>query len=189
MYHERQRLRLCAVHAANNLVGHAAFSREDFELVARELNPASIFWNPHRGLGGNFCVNTLVIVLQKRQLEVAWHDARKPLSPLVTAPPAGFVGFIANRHKSSLFGLWDSHHWFSIGFRASVDSGACCWFNQDSNLARPEPFADAAAVVDFVARLVNDGGQLLIVTSRRGGDENDDGGRSGGGSSTDKMPP
>ena len=78
IYHERQRLMLCAVHSLNNLFqDRNAYSKEDLDAISYQLSPDS-FVNPHKNmLGlGNYDVNVMMVALQQKNYEVVWFDRR-----------------------------------------------------------------------------------------------------------------
>ena len=79
IYHERQRLQMCAIHAINNLFqGAHILCREEMNDVCKELNPSSWF-NPHMSMFGigNYDINAIMAVLSKRGYEVIWFDKRR----------------------------------------------------------------------------------------------------------------
>ncbi len=65
IYHERQRVLKCGVHAVNNLLGEKAFETADFEVMAKELSPGA-FWTVIGA--GNYDVNVLECALKKHGL-------------------------------------------------------------------------------------------------------------------------
>ena len=78
IYHERQRLMLCAVHSLNNLFqDRNAYSKEDLDAISYQLSPDA-FVNPHKNmLGlGNYDVNVMMVALQQKNYEVVWFDRR-----------------------------------------------------------------------------------------------------------------
>ena len=78
IYHERQRLMLCAVHSLNNLFqDRNAYSKEDLDAISYQLSPDA-FVNPHKNmLGlGNYDVNVMMVALQLKNYEVVWFDKR-----------------------------------------------------------------------------------------------------------------
>ncbi|MEE6516173.1 hypothetical protein FKM82_025424 [Ascaphus truei] len=78
VFHERQRLELCAVHALNNLLQSHVFSQQHAEEICRGLAPDSRF-NPHRSvLGtGNYDVNVIMAALQTLDYAAVWWDKRR----------------------------------------------------------------------------------------------------------------
>jgi hypothetical protein len=65
LYHERQTMLKCGVHAVNNLLGRRAFVIADFERLAKELSPGS-FWTFVGA--GNYDVNVLGAALSQEGL-------------------------------------------------------------------------------------------------------------------------
>ncbi|KAK1150673.1 josephin-2, partial [Acipenser oxyrinchus oxyrinchus] len=67
VFHEKQRLELCAIHALNNVLQERIFSKEAADDICKRLSPESRM-NPHRSfLGtGNYDVNVIMAALQSR---------------------------------------------------------------------------------------------------------------------------
>ncbi len=79
IYHERQRLQLCGVHAINNLFQDgSAMNRELMNSICNNLSPNS-FLNPHKSiLGvGNYDINALMAALDMKGYEIVWFDKRR----------------------------------------------------------------------------------------------------------------
>ncbi|OSX74353.1 hypothetical protein BU14_0293s0024 [Porphyra umbilicalis] len=93
VYHERQQLSRCAVHAVNHLLGGPVYSASDFDALCEQMT-ASRWVNPHRSLipyVGNYDLNVITAALAQASPPhtLRWHDARHPLSslPLDLPPP------------------------------------------------------------------------------------------------------
>ncbi|CEG35147.1 Uncharacterized conserved protein, contains Josephin domain [Plasmopara halstedii] len=82
IYHERQKLYRCGLHALNNALQDSVFTQREFEDACEKLaemtdfdatNALAWIWNPHRApLGlGNYDVNVLVFVLQQKGYRTA----------------------------------------------------------------------------------------------------------------------
>jgi hypothetical protein len=128
MYHERQRVLKCGVHAVNNLLGEPAFSAADFETFSQLVSPESLWTR----LGvGNYDVNVLEMALKQRGLVVTWFDNRRSFCEAKLDDDC--VGLVLNRVSdawmASLFGM---RHWISV--RRHKDA----WFNCDSLLREPQ---------------------------------------------------
>nr|KAF6406987.1 Josephin domain containing 2 [Molossus molossus] len=78
VYHERQRLELCAIHALNNVLQQQLFSQEAADEICKRLAPDSRL-NPHRSLlgTGNYDVNVIMAALQGLGLAAVWWDGRR----------------------------------------------------------------------------------------------------------------
>ncbi len=192
IYHERQSLMLCAVHALNNLFcNHDAeaanaptalaapiFTKQGLEQIAagkyeeeQQLGLASggVFeFNHNRsaiGLG-----NYSVVVLEtavRGHGAYSWNqfDVRKGVEAV---PPLDqVVGIIANKPTSNLMGAWKSKHWYTIRRCRGHD------LNLDSKLPAPVAFVaegqDAAVSAGETLRehlrlLIDSGGSLFLVT-------------------------
>merc|ERR1719382_888879 len=77
LYHEKQQLELCLLHAINALLGRQAFSTKSLDKICKELAPDK-FINPHKSIlqTGNYDANVLMSALGKEDIEVQWFDAR-----------------------------------------------------------------------------------------------------------------
>ena len=79
MYHEKQRLQLCAVHAINNLFQDKTLcSKAKLDAQCLLLNPSR--WNnPHRSMLqiGNYDVNVIINFLKQHNYDILWFDKRK----------------------------------------------------------------------------------------------------------------
>ncbi|OQR97652.1 Josephin-2-like [Achlya hypogyna] len=137
-FHERQQYMRCGLHAANNLLQRRVFSSADLDAVAADISPGS--W---RNPLGNYDVQVLSVALQRQGFEVSYFDVRRPMEAL---PLETSVGLVCNVPQSSLLGLWQSRHWFTI--RKVHDT----YYNLDSKLATALPFNDAAAVRTYLAK-------------------------------------
>ena len=79
IYHERQRLQMCAIHAINNLFqGSEVLQRKEMNEICNNLSPNSMM-NPHKSvLGvGNYDINAIMAVMSMRGYEVVWFDKRR----------------------------------------------------------------------------------------------------------------
>lgn len=79
IYHEKQKLMYCAVHAINNLFQSPHFcSKTKLDEISYNLNPSR--WNnPHKSvLGlGNYDVNVITSFLQLNHHDIVWFDKRR----------------------------------------------------------------------------------------------------------------
>ena len=89
LYHEKQQGTLCAVHATNNLLGAAVFTREDFVRLKESIpeEPAPLCGVCLRGCPqcccrrcrtdeGNFGVNVIMMALSGKNITLQYWDAR-----------------------------------------------------------------------------------------------------------------
>jgi josephin len=130
LYHERQRLSLCAVHAVNNLMQTHRYTKRDFDVSCLALSP-DVWLNPHRSFWriGDYDVNVITILMQQEGFCIAWHDHRAALKPETLE---NLVGVLWNVGSTSLWGrVFGGRHW--IAFLRSNDQ----WINLDSDLTEP----------------------------------------------------
>jgi len=79
VYHEKQRLLFCGVHAINNLFQDPdACSKEKLDEVCYNLN-SSRWVNPHKSIIGigNYDVNAIIAYLNTLSYDVVWFDKRR----------------------------------------------------------------------------------------------------------------
>ncbi|POM78332.1 Hypothetical protein PHPALM_4147 [Phytophthora palmivora] len=174
LYHERQTLYRCGLHALNNVVQGPVFTKTSLDEACEEL--AAIAdpnagnglmnwaWNPHRApLGlGNYDVNALTVALQKQGYVMQWMDKRLPVDEkLVTLNEA--EGVLCNVVMTTMLSsLWMQRHWFAIR-----KIGDVC-YNLDSKLAAPMPFESESACYQFLQELVNTGEcELFLITKEK----------------------
>ncbi|XP_067878340.1 josephin-2 isoform X2 [Heterodontus francisci] len=133
LYHERQRLELCAVHSLNNLLQERLFSKEQLDRLCERLAPDSLL-NPHRSIlgTGNYDVNILIAALLTRDLAAIWWDKRRSLGTLVLSR---VLGFILNVPSNVTLGFVSlpirRKHWVAV---RQVDG---VYYNLDSKLKSP----------------------------------------------------
>lgn len=156
LYHERQRLALCGIHAVNNLMQSKRYTKTDVDRVCWELSSSS-YINPHRSCFGigNYDVNVVTVLLQRAGCMVTWHDRRKEIVVETLAVPSQqqqqqaidgnnqqLIGLLWNIPSTSMFGkLWVGRHWIALLLQTTVnmDGGAQIqWINLDSDLDSPK---------------------------------------------------
>lgn len=145
LYHERQSLALCAVHAVNNLLQRKHYSKEDFDQLCLQMD-SSRLWNAHRSpLGiGNYDVNVAIQALQMANCTTDWQDARKELEL------TGAAGILWNVPGW----LWGSRHWIALLRVNQV------WLNLDSKLKVPKVVGDDAECAKLLKGLK---GHVILV--------------------------
>ncbi|XP_078174534.1 JOSEPHIN-like protein [Carex rostrata] len=168
VYHERQRLQLCLLHALNNLFQQKdAFTRPRLNALAehlfledpqrkRQIMP-SLFTPHHNVLSGNYDVNVLLAALDgPPKKKVLWHDRRTPAATIDLASP-DLMGIMLNTTISRLRGFWTSRHWLTLKNIRGV------WYNLDSHLSAPQPFPNQQSVISFLDDAVAQGGEIFLV--------------------------
>lgn len=164
LYHERQRLALCAVHAVNNLLQRAAHTPADFDAACAELAPPeTLAWwaaNPHRSrLGiGDYDANVVLLLLARHHdLTADWWDPRHAVGP---RDLAGRRGALWNVPSPTAWGrLTGGRHWVALlcrrrsgadgageaGDDDDDDDDADEWIDLDSRRPAPEVVGSPAA--------------------------------------------
>ncbi|WVZ56368.1 hypothetical protein U9M48_006913 [Paspalum notatum var. saurae] len=168
VYHERQRMQFCLLHALNNLMQEKeCFTRAELDRIAGNLvlndpnkdqwTPLSFIFKPHHNvITGNYDVNVLIAALEARKKKVVWHDHRKGASS-INLDAEALVGLMINVPIRRFRGLWTGRHWVAI---RSIDG---IWFNLDSDLSEPKQFKDKENVIVFLDSILRQGGELMVV--------------------------
>ncbi|KHN87398.1 Josephin-2 [Toxocara canis] len=153
LYHERQRLQLCLVHALNSLLQREVFTKHDLDCIAESLHE-SYWFNRHRSMlgTGNYDVNVLIAALNTHHLQVVWFDARRSTA-LVDRTKV--FGYIFNVPSKGWLPFLNGRHWFAVR-----EIGSLGFFNFDSKKPEPEPIEDFC---QFADRLLAEGNQLMLV--------------------------
>jgi len=158
IYHERQTLQRCALHAVNSLFQRQEFVRYDFDDIARSLSPDK--WVcPHKSMfgTGNYDVNVIMRALSSKDKTIEWWDRRKDPEEI---PFEGLFGLIVNRQTRSLKGLWKSKHWIGIPCRNGE------FYNCDSNLRQPHKFRSKEELLHFLRKEIEGNGEILRIYNK-----------------------
>lgn len=173
IYHERQRLQFCLLHALNNLVQEQdSFSRAELDAVADKLShddpegqqgKFSLIFKPHHNtLTGNYDVNVLIGALEARGKRVVWHDRRKGASSIDFSSSDGtLMGILLNVPVRRLGGLWRSRHW--IALRKVAGS----WYNLDSDRNAPQQFDSEQDIIAFIDGTLNEGAEAFLIMQEK----------------------
>ncbi|KAJ8452668.1 hypothetical protein Cgig2_005004 [Carnegiea gigantea] len=177
IYHERQRLQFCLLHALNNLFQEKdAFTRADLDGIAEKLSlddptpdrwtPISVVFKPHHNLiTGNYDVNVLIAALERKGKNVVWHDRRNGASSIdLEGSERGLMGIVVNIPVRRFGGLWKGRHWVAM---RKIDG---VWYNLDSDLKAPKPFNHVSDVRVFLDSVILEGGEILLVMNDKQGD-------------------
>lgn len=171
LYHERQQLYRCGLHALNNLLQARVFDKAALDEVCMELaaraNPdaqSSLLdwaWNPHRApLGlGNYDVNVLTLALAQKGYEMQWLDKRHPVDDKLLSWDTA-EGVLCNVVMNNFYSGWlNQRHWFAI----RKIQGVC--YNLDSKLPAPVPFESESECYRFLQELADTGEcELFLIT-------------------------
>ncbi|XP_020087145.1 josephin-like protein isoform X1 [Ananas comosus] len=168
VYHEKQRLQFCLLHALNNLMqAKDSFTRAELDVIADKLvlddpskeqwTPLSLIFRPHHNtLTGNYDVNVLITALEARGKRVVWHDRRNGASSINLAGDT-LIGIMLNVTVRRFIGFWRGRHWVALRNISGV------WYNLDSDLGSPEQFQNEKEVTTFLDNKISQGGEVLIV--------------------------
>ncbi|KAE8611993.1 hypothetical protein XENTR_v10012663 [Xenopus tropicalis] len=163
VFHERQRLELCAVHALNNLLQKPEFSHQRAEEICRGLAPNSMI-NPHRSLlgTGNYDVNVIMAALQTMDYAAVWWDKRRSLESLVLSEIFGFILNIPSPVSLGFLSLPITRkHWIAVRQIEGV------YYNLDSKLKAPVKLGGPKELKEFLHGCISRGSCEILLVVRR----------------------
>eukprot|EP00667_Euglena_gracilis_P024498 EG_transcript_28221 len=169
VYHERQRLAQCAVHALNGLFQARRFTPEQLDHIAYQLTPGPwLAINPHKSaLGiGNYDVNVVEKALDDVGYTLRWVKPSEDPRMLPLDRGLGFLLNVAPEPDTLWAALVQrvsgvSAHWVAV---ARVGPA---WYNVDSKLAKPRPFRDVEDLCEWLSQQrVVAGTHLLFVQQK-----------------------
>ncbi|KAK1868897.1 hypothetical protein I4F81_011379 [Pyropia yezoensis] len=135
IYHERQQLSRCSVHAVNNLLGGPVYSARDFDAICEELNPSRMA-NPHRDT--------------------------EPPPP--TGVLAGLLVHTTHAGASRLWGLFGTTpHWLAVRLLQVAGVWRRVVLDSTAPLRVLGAGVGAGSVHEFVAGVLAGGGHVLVV--------------------------
>jgi hypothetical protein len=173
--HERQQVLklLCAVHCTNNLLQLRAEKRltqKFFDQKADELHEQqkgidegwfSNLVNPFRDFfgRGNYDVTVLEAILKDKGFEVTYAKQGKD-GKLADVDLTAHFAVICNCKHRLCCGMIGGRHWYTLRpFQRQ-------WYNLDSKLLVPVPFASEAGVHEHLKTLFNDEGGTVLLVNR-----------------------
>uniref|UniRef100_A0A452J6V3 Josephin-2 n=1 Tax=Gopherus agassizii TaxID=38772 RepID=A0A452J6V3_9SAUR len=163
VYHERQRLELCAVHALNNVLQERRFTQEAADEICKRLAPDARL-NPHRSvLGtGNYDVNVIMAALQSLDFAAIWWDKRRPLEQLVLSRVHGFIVNVPSNVSLGFVSLpVRRKHWIAVRQVGGT------YYNLDSKLKAPACVGGEGELRAFLQDFLSQGPcEVLLVVSR-----------------------
>lgn len=170
LYHQRQSLMLCAVHAINNVLQRDAVTKADLNKICLELAPdCSPLLNPHRNaLGlGNFDANALIVALQQTGHDIVWFDKRTSLAEH-RLNWCKIVGCILNARRRSLVSV-GGRHWVAFRGIPTSNPNVVNYYDLDSKLRRPALVANShAQFSEYIEKRLKEfpDSQLLFVVPK-----------------------
>ncbi|XP_053577066.1 josephin-2 [Bombina bombina] len=163
LFHERQRLELCAVHALNNLLQRPEITQQRAEEICRGLAPNTLF-NPHRSvLGtGNYDVNVIMAALHSLDYAAVWWDKRRSLESLVLSEILGFILNIPSPVSLGFLSLPITRkHWIAVRQINGV------YYNLDSKLKAPAKLGSPRELREFLQDHISRGScEVLLVVQK-----------------------
>ncbi|XP_061771272.1 josephin-2 [Nerophis ophidion] len=163
VFHEKQRLELCAIHALNNVLQERVFTKEAADDICRRLAPQCVV-NPHRSMlgTGNYDVNVIMAALQSRDLAAVWWDKRRTVDSLHIAKVQGFILNVPSRVSlGPVFFPVRRRHWLAV---RQVHGQ---FYNLDSKLKSPACIGGDAQLRTFLGeQLSQDVAEMLLVVRR-----------------------
>lgn len=169
VYHEKQYLWRCGLHAVNALLQKRAFTAADFGEIADGLVVGSRMpWShPHRSvLGiGDYDVNVLMCALEKTGLRAEWLSKKVALQSVIesTDDLKGFLVNVPSKLPSFLqsaeYFLGERRHWIAVTRYSSH------FYLVDSKFA-PTRFEDESDLVRYLEQVRKESGHILYVVSK-----------------------
>ncbi|XP_067094343.1 josephin-2 [Osmerus mordax] len=163
VFHEKQKLELCAIHALNNVLQERVFTKESADDICKRLAPQCVV-NPHRSMlgTGNYDVNVIMAALQSRELAAVWWDKRRAVQNLCVSKVHGFILNVPSRVSLGLVSLpLRRRHWLAV---RQVNGQ---YYNLDSKLKSPICIGNEAELRVFLSeQLSQDVGEMLLVVRR-----------------------
>ncbi|KAK0139155.1 Josephin-2 [Merluccius polli] len=160
VFHEKQRLELCAIHALNNVLQERVFTKETADDICKRLAPQCVV-NPHRSMlgTGNYDVNVIMAALQSRELAAVWWDKRRTVQSLCLCNVQGFILNVPSRVSLGIVSLpLRRRHWLAV---RRVNGQ---YYNLDSKLKNPVCIgAEAELRVFLTEQLSQDVAEMLLV--------------------------
>ncbi|XP_037244467.1 josephin-2 [Falco biarmicus] len=163
LYHERQRLELCAVHALNNVLQRPCFTQEAADEICKRLAP-NAHLNPHRSLlgTGNYDVNVIMAALQSLELAAVWWDKRRSLERLALGQILGFILNVPSHVSLGFVALpLRRKHWLAVRQLRGT------YYNLDSKLRAPVAIGGEAELRAFLRDFLSQGlCEVFLVVPR-----------------------
>jgi len=164
VYHERQSLQLCALHALNNLFQDGqAFSRAQLDEICARLSPDNLI-NPHKSvLGlGNYDINVIMSALETKNHAAVWFDKRKGVDILDLDRVYGFILNIPTDYEWGFIRIpLKRRHWTSV---RRIQGH---YYNLDSKLDYPELIGKEAEVTKYLKdQIAHKEKELFVVVTK-----------------------
>ncbi|KAJ8289943.1 hypothetical protein GJAV_G00007010 [Gymnothorax javanicus] len=160
VFHEKQRLELCAIHALNNVLQERVFTKDTADDICKRLAPQCVV-NPHRSMlgTGNYDVNVIMAALQSRGLAAVWWDKRRSVQCLCMEKVQGFILNVPSRVSLGIVSLpLRRRHWLAV---RQVNGP---YYNLDSKLKNPVCIGGEAELRSFLnEQLSQDVSEMLLV--------------------------
>ncbi|CAL8360032.1 unnamed protein product [Arctogadus glacialis] len=160
VFHEKQRLELCAIHALNNVLQERVFTKETADDICKRLAPQCVV-NPHRSMlgTGNYDVNVIMAALQSRELAAVWWDKRRTVQNLCLTKVQGFILNVPSRVSLGIVSLpLRRRHWLAV----CMVNGQ--YYNLDSKLKNPVCIGGEAELCSFLReQLAPEVAEMLLV--------------------------
>ncbi|CDF38030.1 unnamed protein product [Chondrus crispus] len=176
VYHERQQLWRCGLHATNALLKRRAYSAADFSKIADDLmaGQRSSWFHPHRSmLGlGDYDVNVLMVALDKYAIQTNWVSETASLEEIIRANPK-MKGFLVNvpsqfglpsfmAPANSLFG--DRKHWIAVPRYYSH-------FHLVDSKTTPSRFEKEVDLIRYLEKVRKASGHVLYLVDKSESDQ------------------
>lgn len=154
LYHERQRLQLCALHALNNLFQKDLFTKQALDAIVHEYDK-SWCWNEYSTFyTGNYDLTILLDAFKRQGYTLRAIDVNESLESFEFKDCLGLLLNIplprAYFDRLPLIRRWtkSARHWLAI---KSIDGED--YYDMDSNLPQPKLIGDRTKLIEYLGKL------------------------------------
>jgi hypothetical protein len=172
LYHEKQRLGHCAVHALNSLFQEDWLNYQIVSNISSELYQSDketgmlswYSWNPYAfPIFGYFDIACIVKALERKKCHLSNHVANTEGIDEVCSIESvcESVGILVNEEASSFLGLFSSRHWYSIIY----DKDSELFYDMDSKLVTPAIISDVDELKQKLLESIRDRNAHVFVVS------------------------
>lgn len=177
-YHEKQWLGHCAIHTLNNLfqrnwMTYSKMKTISTELYSNDQNSGILqqcSWNPYSSsipYLGYFDIGCIVLALKEKDCEIIHHIVLSSDVENLDLSSELIIGLIINEANSSLFGFWNSRHWYAILIvRDHTEASQQYYLNLDSELTSPQILLDENELKLFLQNEITTKQSQIFVVSK-----------------------
>ena len=170
LYHEKQILGRCAIHAVNNLFQSKWLTYDDMCNISLDLyssdNSTGALINPYKSpipYWGQFDIQCIIKVIDSRSCEVTDHLLK--ISDIQAfdfySNTKSIKGLIINIQESFLFNTITSNHWYSVLKLKDV------YIDLNSNLINPVSYTNKELFIKYLESVIcTQYGQIFVICNK-----------------------